>query len=118
MRQGGSAGMPPTGSSLARWSSSATTTLAPLPASRNAIAGGANAVNSGTCTAPRRQMPSSATTSSADLPISVATASPGPTPRPASPAANLADNSLSSPKVRSRYDRSGSTTVKATASAR
>ena len=45
------------------------------------MAGEANAVNKGTWTAPRRQIPRSATTRSADLPIKVATLSPGSTPR-------------------------------------
>lgn len=48
MRHGGSAGISLPGSSLARWSSPATTTAAPLLASRKAMAAGANAVNSGT----------------------------------------------------------------------
>ena len=51
-RPGGNA---PAGSSLSRWCSSATTTLAPLSASRNVVAAGANAVNSGMCTAPLRE---------------------------------------------------------------
>ncbi len=74
-------GMSSPGASLPTWSPSATTTRAPLACNRKAMAGGANAVNSGTWTAPRRQIPSSATTRSADLPISVATWSPGSTPR-------------------------------------
>ncbi len=58
---GASAGMSSPGASLARWPASQSTTLAWLPSSRIAMAGGANAVNSGTSTAPARQMPSTAT---------------------------------------------------------
>jgi hypothetical protein len=45
---GASAGMSSPGSSFGRWVSSVTTTVVPEAVSRNAIACGANAVNSGT----------------------------------------------------------------------
>ena len=73
------------------------TTFAPLAPIRSSMAGGAKAVNSGTWIAPRRQIPSRATTSSADLPISTATASPWPTPSSSSAAANFVDSARSSP---------------------
>lgn len=77
------------------WSASQITSLASLARSLWVIAGGAKAVNNGTWIAPRRQIPRSATTSSADLPINVATWSPGPMPSSDSAAANFVDCSRS-----------------------
>lgn len=59
---------------------------------------------------PRRQMPSSATMSSVDLPVSVASAS---TPRSERVASKRAERSRSSPCVRSWDERSGSMIMKA-----
>ena len=57
-RHGASAGISSPGSSFARCESSHTTASVRLVSIRSAIAGGAKAVNSGTCTAPSRQMAS------------------------------------------------------------
>ncbi|EOD57635.1 hypothetical protein H480_44075 [Amycolatopsis vancoresmycina DSM 44592] len=110
------AGMSSLGPSFARCPGSVTTIRAPLPAIRPAIDGGASAVNRGTWTAPIRQIASSVTTRSADLPSRVATRSPGPAPSSASAVASRAEESCRAAKVQSREDRSGSTTVNATAS--
>jgi hypothetical protein len=101
---------------FATWAASATTTLASAPDSREATASDAKAVNSGTYTAPARQVPSSTVTRSTLLPISVATRSPRPTPSSARTPANRSERSRSSPKLRSAVEPSGETNVNATAS--
>jgi hypothetical protein len=67
------------------------------------------------CTAPSRQMPMRAIRYSELLPISVATRSPGPTPRRASAAATLSDSLRKSPYVISAASRSVPTTLYAKA---
>ena len=84
-------------SSFPRWSASDTITRASPPVIRISMAGQANAVNSGMCTAPRRQIPMSVNTRSADLAMSVATRSPSPTPRAARAAATFSLPTFSSP---------------------
>jgi hypothetical protein len=103
-------------SSLARCPESVTTTLAALPSSRIAIAGGANAVNSGTWTAPSRQIPTTVARYAALLSMSVATASPADTPSSVSPAATRSERSRSSPYESVSVVRSAWTSLKAAAS--
>ena len=93
----GSAGTPSPAASFVRRSASTTTSATSAARSRVAIAGRPSAVDSGTSTAPRRQIPRSVTISSIERLISTATRSPGPTPRSASAAAKRADSLPSSP---------------------
>jgi hypothetical protein len=68
------------GVSLSLCPASQNTTLQPLAVKRSEIAAGANAVNSGTCTAPNRQMAKTLTRWVRLLPISVAMRSPARSP--------------------------------------
>ena len=98
---------------LAVCAASATTSFTPALCRRERTASAAKAVNSGTYTAPIRQVPSSTVTRSALLPISVATRSPRPTPSPVRTPANRSERSRSSPYVRSVREPSNSTRVNA-----
>jgi hypothetical protein len=97
VRQGAGAGISAPGCSLASCEGSQITSRVALPVSRSAIAGGAKAVNSGTYTAPSRQIAITATSNSRLLPISVATRSPLPMPSRARPAAKRSDSARSAP---------------------
>ena len=79
-RHRGSAGTPSPAASFVRRSASTTTSATSAAAAGSRSPGGPRAVDSGTSTAPRRQIPISVTTSSIDRPISTATRVPGPDP--------------------------------------